>query len=104
VSLGYLEAKESENIWLSYLSPYKLVRKSPFVKNFNVKEGEYNIDSNRTRTEFSFKTALIDSYEKYPETVVSGLTKIGGILALVRLVTLGLFYLHRYLFEKHFKN
>jgi hypothetical protein len=35
---------------------------------------------------------------------VSGLTKIGGMLALVRIVTLGLFYLHRYLFEKHIKS
>ena len=57
-----------------------------------------------TYTEFSFRTTLIDSYEKYPETVVSGLTKIGGMLALVRLVTLALFYLHRYLFEKHIKD
>ena len=30
---------------------------------------------------------------------MSGLTKIGGILALVRIVSLALFYLHRYLFE-----
>jgi hypothetical protein len=26
------------------------------------------------------------------------------MLALVRIVTLGLFYLHRYLFEKHIKS
>jgi len=37
-------------------------------------------------TNFYFTTALIDSYEKYPESIVSGLTKIGGILALVRIV------------------
>jgi hypothetical protein len=29
---------------------------------------------------------LIDSYEKYPESFVSSFTKIGGILALVRIV------------------
>jgi hypothetical protein len=37
-------------------------------------------------TQFFFPTNLIDSYDKYPESVVSGLTKIGGILALVRIV------------------
>ena len=30
-------------------------------------------------TSFIFTTDLTDSYEKYPESVVSGLTKIGGI-------------------------
>jgi hypothetical protein len=50
---------------------------------------------------FLFRTNLIDSYEKYPESVVSGLSRIGGILALVRIVQLALFYLHRYLFEGH---
>jgi len=35
---------------------------------------------------------------------VSGLIKIGGILALVRIVTLALFYLHKYLFEAHIKK
>jgi hypothetical protein len=29
---------------------------------------------------------MIDTYEKYPESVVSGLTKIGGILALFAIV------------------
>jgi CRISPR/Cas system CSM-associated protein Csm4 (group 5 of RAMP superfamily) len=32
---------------------------------------------------------------------MSGLSKIGGILGLVRIVSFLLFYLHRYLFEKH---
>ena len=53
---------------------------------------------------FIFPTDLVDSYEKYPESVVSGLTKIGGILALVRIVQVALFYLHRYLFEKNIKK
>ena len=55
-------------------------------------------------TSFQFTTDLTDSYEKYPESVVSGLTKIGGILALVRIVQLVLFYIHRYLFEAHIKK
>jgi hypothetical protein len=33
VKLGYFEAKESENIWLRYLTPYTQDLKSPFVKN-----------------------------------------------------------------------
>jgi hypothetical protein len=94
----------TENIWPSFFSPYKLVRKSPFVKYFNVIEYEYIKEINMTYTEFSFRSPFIDSYERYPESVVSGLTKIGGILAFVRIVTLALFYLHRYLFEKHIKN
>jgi hypothetical protein len=35
---------------------------------------------------------------------MSGLTKIGGILALVKIVSFALFYLHRYLFEAHVKK
>ena len=53
---------------------------------------------------FSFRSAEIDYFEKYPETLVSGLTKIGGILALVRIVTLALFYLHRRQFETYIKD
>jgi hypothetical protein len=40
----------------------------------------------KIKTEFVFPTSLIDSYEKYPESVVTGLTKIGGIIALIRIV------------------
>jgi hypothetical protein len=78
--------------------------KSPYVKNINARDIRFSDNANRTFTEFSFRTAVIESYTKYPESVVSGLTKIGGILALLRIVTLALFYLHRYLFEKHIKR
>jgi hypothetical protein len=37
-------------------------------------------------TFFEFSTNLIDSYERYPESIVSGLTKIGGLLALLKIV------------------
>ena len=35
---------------------------------------------------------------------MTGLTKIGGILALVKIVSLALLYLHKYLFEAHIKK
>jgi hypothetical protein len=102
LNLGYFEAKESDNIWLRYLTPYKEYIKALFVKNFLLKQPE----SARIfiRTDFSFPTFLIDSYEKYPESVVSGLTKIGGILALVKIVNFALIFLHRYLFEAQIKK
>jgi hypothetical protein len=85
------------------LTKYNLDIKSPFVKNFEVHndgvQGPVYI-----AIFFSFPTNIVDSYEKYPESVVTGLTKIGGILALVRIVTLALFYLHKYLFETHIKK
>ena len=102
VKLGIFEAKESENIWLRYITPYTVNMKSPFVKNIDVKDlrdKEISID-----LLFVFSTNLIDCYEKYPESVVSGLTKIGGLLALFKIVSFTLFYLHRYLFEAHIKT
>jgi hypothetical protein len=33
IKLGNFEAKETENIWLRYLTPYTQDLKSPFVKN-----------------------------------------------------------------------
>jgi hypothetical protein len=49
-------------------------------------EMEYELIHPTIITKFFFKSNLIDSYDKYPESVVSGLTKIGGILALVRIL------------------
>jgi hypothetical protein len=49
-------------------------------------DDNYFIDEPKIFTEFYLSTNLIDSYSKYPESVLSGLTKIGGILALVRIV------------------
>jgi hypothetical protein len=102
--LGYFEAKYTENIWLRYLTPYKLDIKSPLVKDIEMINEENPTGIPIIRTFFIFTTDLIDSYEKYPESVVSGLTKIGGMLALFRIVSLALFYLHRYLFETHIKK
>ena len=104
LKLGYFESKETENIWVRQLTPYTQDMKTPFVKNIDMEYVEIPLATPQLYTNFIFATALIDSYEKYPESVVSGLTKIGGILALVRIVQLALFYLHRYLFEAHIKK
>ena len=103
MKLGNFEAKETENIWLGYHAPLKLDIRSPFVKDIEL-ENDFISDTIIVQTFFYFTSNLIDSYEKYPESVVSGLTKVGGILALVRIVQLALFYLHRYLFEAHVKK
>ena len=77
--------------------------RQPFVNDIeaSVLKIPNGIGKHTVRTFFSFRTNLVDSYEKYPESVILGLTKIGGILAFVRIVSLALFYLHRYLFESH---
>ena len=85
LKLGYFEAKETENIWLRHLRPYRRDMRQIFVKNIEMLEGFY-YPGRVVNTEFFFSTDLIDSYEKYPESLMSGLTKIGGILALVRIV------------------
>jgi hypothetical protein len=41
-----------------------------------------------------------DVYTRYPETVLSGLTKIGGLIALIKALTL-FSLLHKHRFEKH---
>jgi hypothetical protein len=54
------EAKESENIWLRFITPYTVNMKSPYVKNVAVKDlsdKEMSID-----LLFLFSTDLIDSY------------------------------------------
>ena len=81
-----MEAIESENIWLRYLEPYKQHMKQPFVKTIEIDSFNSPFITPRLLTMFSFRTNLIDYYEKYPESVMSGLSKIGGILALVRIV------------------
>jgi hypothetical protein len=86
LKLGYIEVKETENIWLRYLTPYTLDIKQPYVKNTEIRTEGFPRETPTIITDFYFTTDLIDSYEKYPESVVSGLTKIGGILALVRIV------------------
>ena len=58
--------------------------KSPFVQN--VETIEVRRSDIAIETIFEFRTNLIDSYEKYPESIVSGLTKIGGLLALLKIV------------------
>jgi hypothetical protein len=59
--------------------------RQPFVDYIDTQG--FNIPgTNRTITVFIFPTTLVNSYEKYPESLVSGLTKIGGIFALVRIV------------------
>lgn len=75
---------------------------SPYVQN--VETIEVRRSDIAIETIFEFSTNLIDSYEKYPESIVSGLTKIGGLLALLKIVQFALFYLHRYLFEAHIKS
>ena len=68
------------------LAPYSLNNKSFFVKNIEMENLTYSLGKPLIVTDFYLSTDLIDSYYKYPESVVSGLTKIGGILALVRIV------------------
>jgi hypothetical protein len=58
--------------------------KSPFVKNVETMELR-RLDIS-IETFFEFSTNLINSYERYPESIVSGLTKIGGLLALLKIV------------------
>ena len=70
---------------MRYLKPYKIDVRQPFV-NYIEAIG-YDIPGTyKASTMFSFHTTLVNSYEKYPESLVSGLTNIGGILALVRIV------------------
>ena len=48
--------------------------KSPFVKSLNVIDrGAVYYGQTYFDIKFSFSTTLIDSYEKYPESVVLGL-------------------------------
>jgi len=71
--LGNLEAKETDNIWQSNHAPYKLDLRSPFVKNIELEHK--GLDTLYSETRFFFPTDLIDTYEKYPESVMSGLAK-----------------------------
>ena len=77
--------------------------RQPFIKDIEA-QGFELLNTYSAKTFFNFPKNLIDSFEKYPESLVSGLTKIGGILAFIRIVSLALFYLHRYLFEAHIKK
>ena len=47
-----------------------------------------------------FRASLtIDNYTRYPDSVLMGLTKVGGLLALFRIL-IGLRIFHRWQFEK----
>jgi hypothetical protein len=59
--------------------------RQPFIKDIEVQSFEF-FDTYSAKTLFKFPKNLVDSYEKYPESLVTGLSKIGGILALVRIV------------------
>ena len=71
---------------MRYLKTYKMDKRQPFVNDIDAHG--YNIPNEQhiASTIFSFPTTLVDSYEKYPESLVSGLTQIGGILALFKIV------------------
>ncbi len=45
-------------------------------------------DVNVFEINFSTQQELVDSYERYPDSVVSGLSKIGGILGLLKILQL----------------
>ena len=43
---------------------------------------------------------VVDSFERYPDSVITGLAKIGGILGLLKVASMILFQWHKYMFNK----
>ena len=47
--------------------------------------------------------AKVDNYRRYPDTIVMGFTKIGGLIALLKITQLLTFY-HQRTFEKAYES
>ena len=46
----------------------------------------------------------INSYTRYPQTLFSGISQIGGFLAFLKILLIGLYFFNRYWFERRLKK
>ncbi len=72
----------------------------PYINNFvQKKRNNTKINYSHVYLEFRLDKNIVISYEKYPDSILNGLSKVGGIIALLR-ISFFLNVLNHYLFDK----